>query len=296
MEKDLNQALERELVVSGPDAFKFLQSQLTCDLRELSNTRALAAALCDQKGRVQAVVIIYQHPVDQSYRLIGPVSEFDFLLSRLKKYAVFSKLTFKPAESFIDHVKLSESHEPFQLSMRNNQVISISYPDQSKQRALVIYPQSSPSPSPSPSLSLSLSLNPDQDIMRENQLDWIRNNIYAKWPILSEKTRDLFTPHMLGLEKIGGVSFSKGCYLGQEIVARTEHLGKVKRHLYQLKLSTKNSVKAGDTLSSLDKPEETLGWVISAVDDLALAVIEDRTITDTLQVIGHSTIAQVIKN
>lgn len=287
----MEQTLERELIVSGPDAFKFLQSQLTCDLRELSNTRALAAALCDQKGRVQAIVIVYQHPLDQSYRLIGPSSEFDFLLARLKKYAIFFKLTFKAAESVIQPIYLLRSNTTFtafHVSI-GEQIITITYPSypsdpgHAKQRALKIYPET----------SAAQSFNSDLDIITENQTDWLRNNIYAQWPILSEKTRNQFTPHMLGLEKIGGVSFSKGCYLGQEIVARTEHLGKVKRHLYRLTLNTNNTVKAGDTLSLVEKPEDAIGWVISAVDDLALAVVEDRAIKDTLGVIGHTTIARV---
>lgn len=274
--------LERELVVSGPDAFKFLQSQLTCDLRELSSTRALPAALCDQKGRVQAIVIVYQHPLDQSYRLIGPSTEFDFLLARLKKYAVFSKLAFKAAETIIQPIYLLGSNTAFDVSISNN-IITITYPSyssSSKQRALMIYPATRTSS------ELNLELNLD--------LNWVKNNIYAKWPSLSEATRGQFTPQMLNLEKMGGVSFSKGCYLGQEIVARTEHLGKVKRHLYRLSLSTHNTVKAGDTLSLREKPEDAIGWVISAVDDLALAVIEDRAITDTLQVIGQTTMARVI--
>jgi len=259
-----------ELVVTGPDAFNYLQSQITADLRELNNNQALPAALCDQKGRVQALVIVYKHPIDQSYRLIGPSTESAFLLARLKKYALFSKLQFLNSDNTVQTV-FQDADTPsaiqntvFQITYSDIQKegLKISYPSQDDQtRYLVILPaQSCP------------ALRSNKNVILENKDQWEKHNILAKWPTLNEKTRGLVTPHMLGLEKIGGVSFSKGCYLGQEIVARTQHLGKVKRHLVILKKNNAAINRPGDH-------DNRLGLIINSWDTLILTILEDQAVT-----------------
>ena len=91
--------------------------------------------------------------------------------------------------------------------------------------------------------------------------------------ILCNKTSLLFTPQMINLEKLGGVSFSKGCYVGQEIVARTQHLGKLKKHLHRLQIHSDHPLNSGDEIEN---------GVIVAVVKIAesnydvLAVMQDQ--------------------
>ena len=93
-------------------------------------------------------------------------------------------------------------------------------------------------------------------------------------------TTEQFTPQMIDLQKHGGVSFKKGCYLGQEIIARTEHLGQLKRHLQHLQ-SDHNNIHAGDIVT--DKKQQKLGTVVTAFDSQHIyAVIEDRALEDNL--------------
>lgn len=94
--------------------------------------------------------------------------------------------------------------------------------------------------------------------------------IEKKTPLILPETSGEFTPQMLNLEKLGGVSFTKGCYLGQEIVARTEHLGKLKRHLHKIELE--KSQHAGDELI---KNNEVIGRIVNVSGSMALAVIQD---------------------
>lgn len=100
--------------------------------------------------------------------------------------------------------------------------------------------------------------------------------------ILCDKTSYLFTPQMINLEKFGGVSFTKGCYVGQEIVARTQHLGTLKRHLHRLQIHSEPVLKAGDELKN--KSGEPIGVIIDAIAitenqyDL-LAVVQDSAAT-----------------
>lgn len=88
---------------------------------------------------------------------------------------------------------------------------------------------------------------------------------------------------MADFEKIGGVSFHKGCYPGQEVVARTQYLGKVKRHLYRL--NCEQALKAGDVLHSPDNPDQSCGMVMTAAPSPAggyeaLAVVQSNYSTN----------------
>lgn len=75
-----------------------------------------------------------------------------------------------------------------------------------------------------------------------------KNRIEKGIVILQPKTSLLFTPQMINLQKLGGVSFEKGCYVGQEIIARTEHLGTLKRHLHRLEINSDTPLAPGDPL------------------------------------------------
>ena len=102
--------------------------------------------------------------------------------------------------------------------------------------------------------------------------EWREAAIAKGVVILQPKTSLLFTPQMINLQKLGGVSFTKGCYVGQEIIARTEHLGTLKRHLRAITLKT--PLEPGDPLKNA--AGEEIGVIADAVGLQALAVIEDR--------------------
>lgn len=109
--------------------------------------------------------------------------------------------------------------------------------------------------------------------------------IRAGIPTIDQSNSEAYTPHMLNLDKLGAISFRKGCYTGQEVVARTEHLGKSKRRLMHY-LADNDAVAVGDKLS--DDGRE-VGTVVNAAGRDLLAVIpielHDRTLT-----IGDTTV------
>lgn len=96
------------------------------------------------------------------------------------------------------------------------------------------------------------------------------------------ETTEQFTPQMIGLEKQDGVSFTKGCYLGQEIIARTQHLGKLKRHLYQFTLEKEVDAAIGDTVENSEG--EKMGTVVAVKGQQIFAVMEDRAVHEALTV------------
>ena len=108
---------------------------------------------------------------------------------------------------------------------------------------------------------------------------WRWLDVVAGFPLISAATREEFVPQMADFEKIGGVSFHKGCYPGQEIVARTQYLGKVKRHLYRI--AAEQPLIAGTALHSPENPDQACGMVVSGAlspdgDWAGLAVIQSN--------------------
>jgi folate-binding protein YgfZ len=127
--------------------------------------------------------------------------------------------------------------------------------------------------------------------------DWLRLN--AGIPMIVAATQELFVPQMVNLEAIGGVSFQKGCYPGQEIVARSQYLGKMKRRMFLAHVDT--LAAPGDSLYSADVPGQATGTVVNAApapdggfDILAVAQIESAR-TQTLHLKADDGAALALK-
>ncbi|MGC1519092.1 MAG: folate-binding protein, partial [Azonexus sp.] len=108
---------------------------------------------------------------------------------------------------------------------------------------------------------------------------WRWLDVQAGFPLVSAATKEEFVPQMADFEKLGGISFHKGCYPGQEIVARTQYLGKVKRHLYRVR--SDQSLEAGTDLHSPDNPDQACGMIVSGAPSPAggyeaLAVVQSN--------------------
>jgi folate-binding protein YgfZ len=103
-------------------------------------------------------------------------------------------------------------------------------------------------------------------------------DIQAGIPLITDATKEEFVPQMANFDQIGGVSFHKGCYPGQEVIARTQYLGKVKRHLYRISATV--PIAAGNPVYSPENPEHACGMVANAAPApeggyVALAVIQE---------------------
>jgi hypothetical protein len=127
--------------------------------------------------------------------------------------------------------------------------------------------------------------------LKETGLAFIRTLTESEWqlalinagiPMILAETSEKYTPHMLNLDCLGAISFKKGCYTGQEVVARTEHLGKSKRRLMHLRTEG-NSVAIG---GKLRHEERDVGEVINAVGKELLAVVPVDLHDQTLVIDG----------
>ena len=224
---------EGVLAVRGPDASKFLQGQLTCNLNYLSDSQSSLGARCNQKGRMQSSFRIL---LEGDGCLLAMASELlEPQLADLKKYAVFSKakLTDESANWVrfgLSHADSSLSGLGLELPQEDGAVVradGLSAVRASSQRAELWVPAER-----AESLGQQLAAQLPQGELNQ----WLLGQIRAGLGQVMAQTRELFIPQMLNLQAVGGVSFKKGCYTGQEIVARMQYLGKLKRRLYRLAL------------------------------------------------------------
>ncbi|WP_213877229.1 folate-binding protein YgfZ [Pseudomonas sp. dw_358] len=248
------------LAVRGSDAGKFLQGQLTCNINYLDEHHASLGARCTQKGRMQSSFRILLEGdgvlLAMAHELIEPQ------LADLKKYAVFSKskLTDESASWVrygLDHADALLTGLGLELAAQSGAVVraeGLIAVRVSPERAELWAPADQ-------ALELHRRLAGQAREARLN--DWLLGQVRAGIAQVMPQTREAFIPQMLNLQAVDGVSFKKGCYTGQEIVARMQYLGKLKQRLYRLHLE-------GDVLpepgAELFSPVHA-----SAVGDVALA-------------------------
>lgn len=238
---------EGVLAVRGADASKFLQGQLTCNLNYLSDTQASLGARCTQKGRMQSSFRIVLE--GDGVLLAMAIELLEPQLADLKKYAVFSKskLTDESAAWVrfgLDHGDAALSSLGLELPADTDSVV--------RHESLIAI-RVSPD-------RAELWVAADQADLIKSKLcallsegtlnQWLLGQIRAGIGQVMPSTRELFIPQMLNLQAVGGVSFKKGCYTGQEIVARMQYLGKLKRRLYRLTLDASELPEPGTPLFS----------------------------------------------
>ena len=224
---------EGVLAVRGADASKFLQGQLTCNMNYLSEAKATLGARCTQKGRMQSSFRIL---LEGDGVLLAMASELiEAQLLDLKKYAVFSKSKLTDG---------SASWARFGLNDGDSMLAGL---------GLDLAPDTDAVARANDLIAIRVSPARAELWVRAEQAEDIRNRLAAQLPegtlnvwLLGQiragigqvfgPTREEFIPQMINLQAVGGVSFKKGCYTGQEIVARMQYLGKLKRRLYRLTL------------------------------------------------------------
>ncbi len=253
---------EGVLAVRGADAGKFLQGQLTCNINYLSDTRASLGARCTQKGRMQSSFRIL---LEGDGVVMAMASELlEPQLADLKKYAVFSKS--KLTDESAAWVRFGLAHGDAALTslglalpaetdsvVRHEGLIAIRV---SPERAELWVPAAQ-----APNIQSQLSAT-----LAEGELNqWLLGQIRAGIGQVMPSTRELFIPQMLNLQAVGGVSFKKGCYTGQEIVARMQYLGKLKRRLYRLRLDAAELPKPGTQLFA-PSHNSSIGEVVLAAN------------------------------
>ena len=236
---------EGVLAVRGSDASKFLQGQLTCNLNYLSDTQASLGARCTQKGRMQSSFRIL---LEGDGVLLAMASELlEPQLADLKKYAVFSKSKLTDESAAWVRFGLVEADAALTALGLDLPPDTDSVARHAGLIAIRVSPGRTELWTPA-AQAQSLATQLSSTLAQGSLNDWLLGQIRAGIGQVMPATRELFIPQMLNLQAVGGVSFKKGCYTGQEIVARMQYLGKLKRRLYRLQLDASDLPEPGTAL------------------------------------------------
>lgn len=278
--------------INGPDAVKFLQGQLSCDLNEVTETVSRLGAYCNQQGKVYTTFRIFR--LKDSFYLWLPKDLLETVLATLKKYVIFSKVTL--ADCSVEFASVGYLGRDIENSLTQHYHVLPAQVDdvmQLPQGCLIKLPGQQPR-----YLLISESVQKTLAWPQASEDHWKLTDIQAGIPIITAATSAEFTPHALNYHLINGVSFTKGCYIGQEIIARTQYRGQVKQHLYQVKISSPQALAAGDKI--VNQQQAPVGTIINIATVTnsqyeALAVIQESAVAakdvyfgDTLVEIQHT--------
>lgn len=255
------------LAFSGADAISFLHRQLTNDVEHLSPSQARLAAYCTPQGRLLASFLIWRSADSVLMQL--PQDILPGLQKRLKMYVLRDKVNLAVAD---DMVQLGLGGEtavdaltPWFASLPDQPYAKVENAHGTLIRVADAYDAprflwTLPAANLSPVWpALIAKLEPCDDNA------WGLTNIAAGIPIITTPTQEKFVAQMINFELIGGVSFKKGCYPGQEIVARMQHRGKTPRRMLGASIALpEGNVAAGTEVYASDDPNQPCGLIVNA--------------------------------
>src|SRR5689334_18839084 len=248
--------------VRGPDAQSFLHAQLTSDIAGLGASRTQWSGYCSPKGRLLATFLIWRQ--DDEFLLQLPESLRASIQSRLARYVLRARVTFARAESRLygvwgDDASAAIAKLAGAVPSETHQVVAMERLRVARlpvDRFIVVA-------SFERAASVRATLLSQADEAPESV--WSRLNVEAGVPIVLPETQEEYVPQMVNLDAIGGVSYTKGCYPGQEIVARTHYLGRLKQRAYRVHVAVTEPPLPGDPLySPLFGPDQASGSVLYA--------------------------------
>lgn len=234
---------------AGEDAQQFLQGQLTNDMREVTEEHSNLSGWCTAKGRMLANFRVFR--MGDAFYLQTPQGNLAPVLKRLKMYILRSQVTIMDVSDELARFGITgdcaetllQSHFPKVPACRNGCVVH-------HEMLLIRMPGSVPRYE---------IIGPDDELIRLwEELEsaakpmhsnfWALQEIRAGIPTVFPETAEAFVPQMANMQLIDGVSFTKGCYTGQEVVARMQYLGKLKRRMYLAHVDADVPPRPGDEL------------------------------------------------
>lgn len=244
------------LKVEGADAVNFLQGQFTNDIKLLEGGHSQYTGYCTAKGRLLAIFLAFARQ-DQIYLQVNAALA-EMVIKRLKMYVLRSKVVISDVSD--DTVRLGVAGARAEAAL---QELFGSLPAQPHDRLLLEQATLLRLPGTIPRFQIfaardsafawwdTLS-NTCQPVGRAGW-EWLQ--IQAGIPDITPATQEAFVPQMVNLDLLGGINFKKGCYTGQEIVARTHYLGKVKRRTVLAHAPTPQAPSPGNPVYGVDSAE-----------------------------------------
>lgn len=248
----------------GDEAADFLQNQLSNDIKQVDGSHSQLSSYCSPKGRMLASLRIFRF--NGVYLLRIPADTLEATLKRLQMFIMRSQVVLEDVSNNLAHFGLCGVQADQLLQNANvsipNDINSVSQHDDF---CIIRVPGSQPRyefyGDPEALIKLWESFSSQATAVGANV--WSLQDIESGIPDIHANTVEAFVPQMANLHAIGGVSFKKGCYPGQEVVARMQYLGKLKRRMYRAHVKTDLPPSAGDNLYSSGS-EDSVGKVVQA--------------------------------
>lgn len=238
------------VTLRGPDALSFLQGQVTADLRLIAPGHSSAAAWCSPQGRV--IALLQVTPLDDGLLCVLPRELAGPVAARMARFVMRAKVTIADESGALAVTGVTDADEALQGPAAGN--VALRLP---AGRSLLVAPADRQE-----ALAGAGSTG--------TEAAWESLCVALGEPAVYAATSESWVPQMLNLDLLGAVSFSKGCYPGQEIVARTQNLGRIKRRLFRYRVS-------GDTLpapgQALCLGQARVGEVVRAARDQGSAML-----------------------
>jgi len=236
---------------SGPDTPAFLHGQLTCDVQGLKPGSSSYGGYCNPKGRLLATFLLW--PDDDGFNMLLPTAIAEPVRKRLSMYILRAKVKAETMTAALACVGVTgpdtgatvaelggeQPHGVNGVTTRAA-VTTIALPGA---RCLMVIPRE------------ATELPPDAGI-------WNACDIASGIPFILPATQEEFVPQMVNLDLIGALSYTKGCYPGQEIVARTHYLGRLKQRMFRATVAA--PAAPGEKLYCADLGEQAAGMIVSA--------------------------------
>ena len=266
------------LEISGADAVTFLQGQITNDVNLLTGqdniSHAHYSAYCNPKGRMLALFLAFAHydhlHLQFNRELLEPI------MKRLKMYVMRSKVEIKDVSDSIIKFGLNGPQAASMLEPTFSKIPTQDYELVSLENGAILKLPSYNDDARYEIFSDAVNAPIIWDMLKSNckvvekpHWDWLE--IQAGIPDIELKTQEQFVPQMLNLDILNAINFKKGCYTGQEIVARTHYLGSVKRRTYLAEITAESqsdiAPQAGDKV--LDLSHNEVGQIVRVAPNLA---------------------------
>ena len=255
------------IAASGDDAAHFLHAQLTNDIEHLPPDQARLAGYCSAKGRMLASMLAWRDGdaimLQLPREILAPVQK------RLQMYVLRSRVKLADASDSQVAVGVVGRDAGAKLAT----LLGVALPSAAYEKtahgghALIRVPDAAGIPRYQwladaasamqvwPQLSLA--------VPAAGSSQWRRTEIEAGIPVIVQATQEKFVPQMINFELVGGVNFRKGCYPGQEIVARSQYLGKLKRRMLPAEVDTVQAGPGTEIYASTD-PDQPCGQIVNA--------------------------------
>lgn len=248
---------------SGDDAQAFLHAQLTSDVHALTPNRSQYSGYCTPKGRLLASFLLWRS--DEGYFMQLPAALREPIQKRLSMYILRAKVKARDASAEFSRFGIAGADAAAKLKplfgevpcaahevMHRDGVTILRLP---VDRFEVVVPTGK-------AAAVRETLAVNAEAAGPEYWDWL--DIRAGIPVITPATQEEFVPQMVNFDGIGAVSFNKGCYPGQEIVARTHFLGRLKQRMYLVHIAADAAPQPGDKLYSAGMGDQASGMIVNA--------------------------------